>query len=118
MKCFSYLYTLLILHKPFCYLNNLLGDHISWEHTFQSHNQLVAMQVYIEHCKDYYVGKHRANAMCGIGHESKILLDHPNDTNSLTPISFYYNNEEYSKDDPNKNHEFDCDNDMENHDLS
>jgi hypothetical protein len=56
--------------------------------------------------------------MCGIDHKSKNLLDHPNDTNSSTPISFYYNNEEYSKDDPNKNHEFDCDNDMENVDLS
>jgi hypothetical protein len=41
------------IHKPFGYLNNLLGDHISWEHTFQSHNQLVAMQVYIKHRKDY-----------------------------------------------------------------
>jgi hypothetical protein len=30
----------------------------------------------------------------------------------------YYNNEEYSKDDSNENHEFDFYNDMENDDLS
>jgi len=56
--------------------------------------------------------------MCGIDHKSKNLLAHPNDTNSLTPIALYYNNEKYDKDDPNKNHEFDFDNDMENDDLS
>jgi hypothetical protein len=49
--------TLLILHKFFCYLNNLLGDHISWQHAFQSHNQSIAMQAYIEHCEDYYMSK-------------------------------------------------------------
>jgi len=76
------------------------------------------MQAFIENGEHYYVGKPRANEMCGIDHKSKKLLDHPNDTNSLTPIAFYYNNEEYSKDDPNKNHEFDFDNDMENADLS
>jgi len=64
------------------------------------------------------VGKRRANEMCGIDHKSKNLLAHPNDTNSLTPIALYYNNEKYDKDDPNKNHEFDFDNDMENDDLS
>jgi hypothetical protein len=56
--------------------------------------------------------------MCGIDHKSKKLLDHPNDTNSLTPFALYDNNEEYSKNDPNKNHEFDFDNDMKNVDLS
>jgi hypothetical protein len=86
MKHFSYFYTLLVLHKPFHYLNNLSRDHISWENTFQSHTQSVAMQPYIEHCKDYYVGKHKTNAMCGIDHESKILLDHPYDINSLTQM--------------------------------
>jgi hypothetical protein len=76
------------------------------------------MQAFIENGEHYYVGKRRANEMCGIDHKSKKLLDHPNDINSLTPIAFYYNNEEYSNDDPNKNHEFDFDNDMENVDLS
>jgi hypothetical protein len=84
LSCFQ---TLLILHKPFRYLNDLLGDHISWEHAFQSHNQSIAMQAYIEHCKDYNVGKHKANEMHGIDHESKILLDHLDDTNFLTPNS-------------------------------
>ncbi len=56
--------------------------------------------------------------MRGIDHESEILLDHPNDTNFLTPNVPYYNSNEYSKEDPNENHEFDFDNDMENHDLS
>ncbi len=118
MKRFSYFYTLLVLHKPFHYLNDLLGDHISWKHTFQSHNQLVAMQACIEHCEDYYVGEHKTNAMCGIDHESKILLDHPYDTNSLTPNAPYYNNDEYFEKDLNDNHEFDFDNDMENPNLS
>jgi hypothetical protein len=56
--------------------------------------------------------------MPGIDHKSKNLVDHPNDTNFLTPIAFYYNNEKYLKNDPNKNHEFDFDSDMENADLS
>jgi hypothetical protein len=56
--------------------------------------------------------------MCGIDHKSKILLDDPNYANFLTPIALYYNNEEYFKDDPNENHEFDFDNDMENDGLS
>jgi len=95
-----------------------LGDHISWEHAFQSYNQFVAMQAYIEHCQDYYVGKERVKEMHGINHESKILLDHPNDTNSLTSNAPYYNNDEYSKDDPNENPIFQFDNGMENLDLS
>jgi len=56
-KHFSYFRTLLMLHKRFRYLNDLLGDDIAWEHAFQSHNQFVAMQAYIEHCEDYNVGK-------------------------------------------------------------
>ncbi len=80
--------------------------------------QFIAMQAYIENGEHYYVGKWRANEMCGIDHKSKKLLDHPNDTNSLTPFALYDNNEEYSKNDPNKNHEFDFDNDMKNVDLS
>ncbi len=79
---------------------------------------ICSMQAYIEHCQDYYVGKQRANEMHGINHESKILLDHPNDINSLTPNAPYYNNDEYSKDDPNENPKFQFDNDMENLDLS
>ncbi len=59
-----------------------------------------------------------ANEICGTNHKSKNLLNHPNDTNSLTPIAFYYNNEGYLKNDSNKNHEFDFDNDMENADPS
>jgi hypothetical protein len=117
-KCLSYFQTLLILHKPFRYLNNLLGDHISWEHTFQSHNQSVAMQAYIERCKDYKVGNRKGNQMRGIDHKSEILLDHPNDTNSLAPNAPYYNSDEYCEEDPNDNHEFDFDNDMENPYLS
>jgi hypothetical protein len=95
-----------------------LGDHISWEHAFQSHNQLVAMQAYIEHCEDYYVGKHKTNAMCGIDPESKILLDHPYDTNSLTPNAPYYNSDVYFEENLNNNHESDFDNDMGNPNLS
>ncbi len=87
-------------------------------HAFQPHNQSIAMQAYIENGEDYYVGKRRANEMRGIYHKSKILLDHPNDTKFLIPIVLYYNNEEYSKDDSNENHEFDFYNDMENDDLS
>jgi hypothetical protein len=41
--------------------------------------------------------------MHGTNHESKILLDHPYDTNSLTPNAPYYNNDEYYEDDPNEN---------------
>jgi hypothetical protein len=76
------------------------------------------MQAYTKHCKDYYVGKRITNEMCGINHKSKFLLDHPNDTNSLTPNAPYYNNDEYFGDDLNDNCEFDFDNDMENPDLS
>jgi hypothetical protein len=76
------------------------------------------MQAYIENGEDYYVGKRRANEMRGIYHKSKILLDHPNDTNFFAPNVPYYNSNEYFKEDPNKNHEFDFDNDMENPDLS
>ncbi len=74
-KHFSYFRTLLILHKRFHYLNDLLGDDIAWEHAFQSHNKFVAMQAYIKHCEDYNVGKWKANDMRGTDHESKILLD-------------------------------------------
>jgi hypothetical protein len=95
-----------------------LGDHISWEQTFQSHNQSIAMQAYKEHCEDYYVGKCKTNEMRGIDHESKILLDHLDDTNFLAPNAPYYNSDEYSKKDLNENHEFDFGNDMENPDLS
>jgi hypothetical protein len=38
---FSYFRTLLILHKGFCYLNNLLGDHIAWEHAFNHTTNLL-----------------------------------------------------------------------------
>jgi hypothetical protein len=56
--------------------------------------------------------------MHGTNHEFEILLDHPNGTNFLAPNAPYYNNDEYSKNDPNKNQQFDFDNDMENLDLS
>ncbi len=56
--------------------------------------------------------------MHGTNHVSEILLDHPNDTNSLTPNAPYYNNDEYFENDLNKNQQFDFDNDMENLDLS
>ncbi len=95
-----------------------MGDDISWEHTFQSHNQSIAMQAYIQHCKDYYVGKRKTNEMSGIDHESKILLDHPNDTNFFAPNPPYYNSNEYFEEDPNENHESNFDNDMENPGLS
>jgi len=36
----------------------------------------------------------------------------------LAPNAPYYNNDEYSKNDPNKNKQFEFDNDMENLDLS
>jgi hypothetical protein len=75
------------------------------------------MQAYIEHCEDYYVGKHKANEMRGIDHKSEILLDHLDDTNFLTPNAPYYNSDEYYEEDPNESHEFDFDNDMENPDL-
>jgi hypothetical protein len=88
-KRLSYFHTLFILHKPFHYLNDLLGDHIS------SHNSSVAMQAYIQHCKDYYVGKCKANEMCGIDHKSEILLDHQDDTNFLAPNAPYNNTNEY-----------------------
>jgi hypothetical protein len=39
------------------------------------------MQAYIKNGEDYYVGKQKANEMCGIDNKSKNLLDHPNDTN-------------------------------------
>ncbi len=76
------------------------------------------MQAYIQHCEDYYVGKRKTNEMCGIGHESEILLDHPNDTNFFAPNPPYYNNNEYFEEDPNENHESNFDNDMENPNLS
>jgi hypothetical protein len=76
------------------------------------------MQAYIEDCKDYYVGKCKTNEIHGIDHESEILLDHPNDTNFLAPNAPYYNSNEYNEEDPNENHEFDFDNDVENPDLS
>ncbi len=112
-KHFSYFQTLLTLHKLFCYINDLLGNHISWQHTFQSHNQFIAMQAYIEHCELAHI-----IIMCGTDHESEILLDHPYDTNYLAPNAPYYNNDEYSEDDPNENQQFDFDNDMENPNLS
>jgi hypothetical protein len=34
-------------------------------------------------------GQAQNKSMCGIDHESKILLDHPYDTNSLTPNAPY-----------------------------
>ncbi len=43
------------------------------------------MQAYIEHCEDYYLGKRITNKMHGINHKCKVLLDHLDDTNSLTP---------------------------------
>jgi hypothetical protein len=64
------------------------------------------------------VGKCKANEMCGIDYKFEILLDNPDDTNYVTPNAPYYNSDEYSKEDPNENHEFDFDNDMENLDLS
>jgi hypothetical protein len=64
------------------------------------------------------VGKCKANEMCGIDHESEILLDHPYDTNFLAPNAFYNNSDEYFEEDQNDNHEFTFDNDMENLDLS
>jgi hypothetical protein len=64
------------------------------------------MQAYIKHYEDYYVGKRRANEMHGISHESKILLDHLDDTNSFAPNAPCYNIKEYYEDDPNDNHEF------------
>jgi hypothetical protein len=54
----------------------------------------------------------------GIDHESKILLDHPHDTNFLAPNAPYYNSDEYFEKDPNKNHESEFENDMENPNLS
>jgi hypothetical protein len=56
--------------------------------------------------------------MHGTNHEFEILLDRPYDTNSLAPNAPYYNNDEYYEDDPNKNQQFDFDNDMENPNLS
>jgi len=56
--------------------------------------------------------------MCGIDHKFEILLDHPNGTTFLTPNAPYYNIYDYFENDPNENHEFDFDNDMENLDLS
>jgi len=35
------------------------------------------MQVYIDRCKDYYVGKQKTNEMNGINHESKIFIGPP-----------------------------------------
>jgi hypothetical protein len=64
-----------------------------------------------------WANKPRANEIHGINHESKILLDHPNGTNTITLNAPYYNNDEYSENDINKNHEFDFDNNMENLDL-
>jgi hypothetical protein len=84
----------------------------------QSHNQFVTMQAYIEHCEDYNAKKRKANDMHGTDHESEILLNHPNDTNFLTPNAPYYNNDEYFENDPNENQQFDFDNDMENLNIS
>jgi hypothetical protein len=57
------------------------------------------MQAYIKHCEDYYVGKWRANEMCGIDHKSKILLDHLDDTNYFALSAPCCNNDEYYEDD-------------------
>jgi hypothetical protein len=62
--------------------------------------------------------KPKANEMCGINHESEILLDHPNGTNILTPNAPYYNNDEYFENDLNENHDFDFDNNMKNLEIS
>jgi hypothetical protein len=60
------------------------------------------MQAYIEHCKDYNVGKRKTNEMHGINHEFEILLHHLDDTNFLAPNAPYYNRDEYFEEDPNK----------------
>jgi hypothetical protein len=85
-----------------------MGTHISITQPICCHAS------FIKHCEDYYVGKQKANDMRGTKHGSEILLDNPNDTNSLAPNAPYYNNDEYSKNDPNENQQFDFDNDMEN----
>ncbi len=56
--------------------------------------------------------------MHGIGHKSKILLDHLDDTNSFAPNAPSCNINEYYEDDPNDNHEFDFNNWHGKHDLS
>jgi hypothetical protein len=56
--------------------------------------------------------------MRGIDHKFENLLDHLDGTTFLTPNAPYYNSYDYFEDDPNENHEFDFDNDMENPDLS
>jgi hypothetical protein len=64
-----------------------------------------------------WTSKPRANEIRRINHESEILLARPTSTNILAPNAPYYNNDEYSENDLNKNHKFDFDNKMENLDL-
>jgi hypothetical protein len=52
--------------------------------------------------------------MHGNDHKSKILLDYIDDTNTFAPNAPCCNNDEYYENDPNDNHEFDFNNDMEN----
>jgi hypothetical protein len=51
-----YCQMLLIFHKPFQSLPDLIMDKIYWEDVFQSHIPSPEIQRYIENCEDYYVG--------------------------------------------------------------